>query len=129
MEATSHKNLVDRAHAFYMDWEAGCNLSEDEFGGCIFGWKVREFMSSVGWTTEEIDRKDDFFVVYHLASALKKLANRGTHHDTNPTRRVVYGNPMWAEADQFWSRYIKSADDSVRRIAEGGLRDAGVSLY
>lgn len=123
------KTIVEKSEAFYTDWECGCNLAEDEFGGSIWGPFVQNFMRDQGWSQADIDAREDLFAVRSLASALKKLANRGTHHDTNPTRRVVYGNPMWAEADQFWSRYIKSADDSVRRIAEGGLRDAGVSLY
>lgn len=54
---------AEQARGFYLDWECGCNLCEDEYGGSIFGWYVEEFMRKQGWSQEDIDRREDFFEV------------------------------------------------------------------
>ena len=42
---------------FHYDWEAACNLSEDEFGGSVFGWWVRQKMAEWNWTDEQIEAR------------------------------------------------------------------------
>lgn len=125
MNATEHKNIVDRATAFYMDWESACNLCEDEFGGSTFEWYVRDAMKSYGWTDEEIARRDEFVSIFHLGKALKDIARRGTFADTNPTRRGAV-TEEGQRIDLWWNRYLISADQAVRLRAAGALRDAGV---
>ena len=60
-----------------------------------------------------------------LQAALEKIADRGTHCDTNPTRRM----PVTEEAqraDTWWVQYLGRADSNVRVIAANALKDAGL---
>jgi len=79
-------------------------------------------MLSHGWTDEDLAQREDLFLVRSMAKGLQDLAARGTHHDTNPTRRIAHGNAEWQEADTWWVRYLHSADDAVRRRAKLALR-------
>lgn len=42
---------------FHADWEAACNLVEDEYGGSIYGWAVVNQMHAWGWAPEAIDSR------------------------------------------------------------------------
>ncbi len=119
------KNIVERAEAFYMDWECACNLCEDEMGGHIHGPWVANWMRLQGWTQADVDMREDLFLVRSMAKGLADLAARGTHHDTNPTRKTVALDPVWAETDRWWLSYFQSADRAVRRRAELALRTDG----
>lgn len=127
MSATEHKNIVDRARAFYLDWESACNLCEDEFGGSTFEWYVRDAMKSYGWTDDEIERRQEFVAVFHLAKALEDLATRGVHADLNPTRLVPRDKEAQA-LDGWWTHYLRRVNDNVKTRSAGALKDAGVSL-
>jgi len=118
------KNIVEKSEVFYMDWECACNLCEDEMSGHIHGPWVQAWMREHGWSQEDIDAREDFFLVRSMLKGLQDLARRGTHHDTNPTRRTPQGDEAQA-ADLWWNRYLMSADQAVRVRAERALRDAG----
>ena len=115
-----HANIVEKSEAFYLDWEAACNLCEDEFGGSTFDWYVRDFMLEHGWSQADIDTRIDLFQVRDMAKALRDLQARGTHADLNPTRRV----PVTTEAqkaDSWWVAYLRRVDENVRLRAKRGL--------
>lgn len=60
-----------------------------------------------------------------LQQALEELANRGTHADTNPTRRVPSCEEA-RKADGWWVAYLRRADENVRLRADRALREAGL---
>ena len=124
---SEHANIVDKAEAFYLDWECACNLCEDEFGGSTFDWYVRDWMLKHGWSQADIDARKDLFAVRSMAKALRDFSTRGTHCDTNPTRRVPPTEEA-QNADSWWLSYLGRADQNVRLRAIGVLKDAGVAV-
>ena len=54
-------------------------------------------------------------------AALKEIAENGCRCDLNPTRMIHRDNEAWMTADTFWTRYLGSADASVRSRARAAL--------
>jgi hypothetical protein len=54
--------------------------------------------------------------------ALEQIALRGTHHDLTPTRQYYINNDQAMRVDEWWEKYLRGADETVRRIAKDALK-------